>query len=139
MVAEDHVTHNMVTYNAIAQHSSDRDAEFAGVERSLDATLRRLACQANVMLVPACDDGRDSHDLAMFGLSLTSFDLSDAMLAIACCQDPGGDHRLLDLRDLARLDGTYDGIWASDCLTKPEFARCVEDRPAPLARTICSP
>ena len=51
------------------------------------------------------------------------------MLKIAMAQDPEGSYALMDLRDIDRCSGPYDGIFASGCLyhlTKPEFAQCVQ-------------
>lgn len=82
------------------------------------------------VLVAGCGDGRDSRFLRSLGLAVSSFDLSEAMLKIARTQDPDGDYRSLDLRDISRCAGPYDGIHASGCLyhlTRPEFARCVKD------------
>ena len=80
------------------------------------------------VLVPGCGDGRDSRYLAALGLSVISFDLSQAMLHIARTQDPKGAYVLLDMRQIAALVGPFDGIWASGCLyhlNKREFADCI--------------
>jgi hypothetical protein len=48
----------------------------------------------------------------------------------------------LDLRNLARLDRTYDGISESGCLyhlTKPEFARCAATAMRCWRQTGCLP
>ena len=81
------------------------------------------------VLVPGCGDGRDSRFLGSLGLAITSFDLSEEMLKIAMDQDPGGSYALMDLRDIDRCAGPYDGIFASGCLyhlTKREFGQCVQ-------------
>jgi len=124
----DHVAQNMETYDSIAEHY------YVTATPELRAwkeeSMRRFATflpGANV-LVPGCGDGRDSRFLASLGLQVTSFDLSDAMLRIAQEQDPAGTYLKLDLRDMAKLRGPFDGIWASGCLyhlTKAEFAQCV--------------
>lgn len=89
------------------------------------------------VLVPGCGDGRDSRFLAFLGLKITSFDLSEEMLNIARAGDPRGRYTLMDLRDIDKCSGPYDGIFASGCLyhlTKPEFAQCVES-----CRALLSP
>jgi hypothetical protein len=66
--------------------------------------------------------------LRSLGLEISSFDLSEAMLEIAKREDPRGNYSLLDLREIDKCAGPYDGIFASGCLyhlTKHEFARCV--------------
>jgi SAM-dependent methyltransferase len=136
MAADDHVAQNMATYDVIAEHYYLTAT--ADLRAWKEASMRRFAgyLPGKTVLVPGCGDGRDSRYLSALGLAVTSFDLSDGMLAIARRQDPVGDYRRLDFRDLARLDGPYDGIWASGCLyhlTKPEFARCVADCHALLA------
>lgn len=89
------------------------------------------------VLVPGCGDGRDSRFLASLGLTITSFDLSEEMLNIARAGDPRGSYTLMDLRDIDKCSGPYEGIFASGCLyhlTKPEFAQCVES-----CRALLSP
>lgn len=129
MSADDRVAQNVATSTASAQlpHLTATPSLRAWKE----ASMRRFAgsLPGNAVVVPGCDDRRGSHDLAGIGLPLTSLDLSDGMLAMARCQDPGGDHHRPDLRDLAHLDGTYDTIWAGGCvshLLKPGFVRRVE-------------
>lgn len=137
MSADDHVAQNMATYDAIAEHY--HLTATPDLRAWKEASMRRFAghLPGKAVLVPGCGDGRDSRYLSMLGLSVTSFDLSDGMLAIARQKDPQGDYRSLDFRDIASLEGPYDGIWASGCLyhlAKPEFARCVDDCHALLAR-----
>ena len=81
------------------------------------------------VLVAGCGDGRDSRYLALLGLRVISFDLSDAMLAIASARDASGDYRKLDLRDLSGLRVRFDGVHASGCLyhlTKSDLSSCID-------------
>jgi len=124
----DHVPQTIATYNLIApDYKLTATPEMRAWERD---SMRRFAGYLAGMrvLVPGCGDGRDSRFLASLGMKVTSFDLSESMLKIAAVQDPNGSYTLMDLRDIARSDGPYDGIFASGCLyhlTKAEFARCV--------------
>jgi SAM-dependent methyltransferase len=124
----DHVTQNMETYNRIADHY------YVTATPELRAwkeeSMRRFAVflPGPLVVVPGCGDGRDSRFLASLALQVTSFDLSDAMLRIAREQDQSGTYLKLDLRDMANLRGSFDGIWASGCLyhlSKAEFVQCV--------------
>jgi cyclopropane fatty-acyl-phospholipid synthase-like methyltransferase len=104
-----------------------------------EQSMRRFAgyLAGKRVLVPGCGDGRDSRFLASLGLAIASFDLSEEMLKIAMAEDPKGSYVLMDLRDIDRCAGPYNGIFASGCfyhLTKPEFARCVRS-----CRALLSP
>lgn len=72
MSADDRVAQNMPTYNAIAQHCHLTATDCLRAWK--DASMRRVAAYlpGNAVLVPGCDDGRDSHHLATLGLSVTS-------------------------------------------------------------------
>ena len=77
------------------------------------------------VLVVGCGDGRDSKYLSSKNLTVTSIDLSKGMLNEAIRNDPSGDYKLLDLRNIDKLKAQFDGIWASGCLyhlTKNEFS-----------------
>jgi SAM-dependent methyltransferase len=125
----DHVTQTIATYNLIAP---DYKLTATPEMRAWEENSMRSFCgylKGKRVLVPGCGDGRDSRFLASQGLAVISFDLSKSMLAIAKAQDPGGNYTMLDLRDMDRCVGPYDGIFASGCLyhlSKPEFARCVQ-------------
>ena len=126
--ASDHVAQTIATYNLIAHdYKLTATPEMRAWE---EESMRRFAAYlaGKRVLVPGCGDGRDSRFLGSLGLAISSFDLSEEMLKIATAQDPGGSYALMDLRDIDRCAGPYDGIFASGCLyhlTKPEFAQCV--------------
>jgi 2-polyprenyl-3-methyl-5-hydroxy-6-metoxy-1,4-benzoquinol methylase len=124
----DHVTQTIATYDVIAS------------DYKLTATPEMRAWEENSMqrfsghltgkrvLVPGCGDGRDSRFLRSLGLAIDSFDLSEGMLKIAKELDPEGHYSVLDLRELGKCSGPYDGIFASGCLyhlIKQEFAKCI--------------
>jgi len=125
----DHVAQTIATYNAIApDYKLTATPEMRAWEEN---SMRRFSgyLAGNSVLVPGCGDGRDSRFLRSLGLAIRSFDLSAEMLRIAMALDPGGSYALMDLREMERCAGPYDGIFASGCLyhlTKPEFAQCVQ-------------
>lgn len=125
----DHVAQTIATYNLIApDYKLTATPEMRAWEQQ---SMRRFAgyLKGKRVLVPGCGDGRDSRFLSSLGLRVTSFDLSERMLKIAMAEDPGGRYVLLDLREIYKSEGTYDGIYASGCLyhlTKPEFIACVK-------------
>jgi SAM-dependent methyltransferase len=126
----DHVAQTIATYNRIApDYKLTATPEMRAWE---ETSMRRFAgyLAGKRALVAGCGDGRDSRYLRSLGLAVSSFDLSPGMLKIAQAQEPDGDYSCRDLRDVSRCAGTYDGIHASGCLyhlTKPEFAKCVEE------------
>ncbi len=126
---DEHVKRTIATYNLIApDYKLTATPEMRSWEQ---ASMRRFAgyLAGKRVLVPGCGDGRDSRFLLSLGLGITSFDLSEEMLKIAIAEDPKGSYALLDLRDINRCAGPYDGIFASGCLyhlTKQEFAQCVQ-------------
>jgi cyclopropane fatty-acyl-phospholipid synthase-like methyltransferase len=82
------------------------------------------------VLVPGCGDGQDSRYLTSLGLDVLSFDLSDGMLEEARKLDARGQYEKLDLRNVASLARTFDGVYASGCLyhlRRGEFKTFVRD------------
>jgi SAM-dependent methyltransferase len=124
----DHVAQTIATYNVIApDYILTATPEMRAWEEKSMRTFSRFLSGKRV-LVPGCGDGRDSRFLASLALKITSFDLSETMLKIARAQDPEGSYSLMDLRDIDKCAGPYDGIFSSGCLyhlAKPEFASCV--------------
>ena len=127
---EDHVAQTIATYNRIASdYKLTATPEMRAWE---EASMRRFGgyLLGNRVLVAGCGDGRDSRFLHSLGLTVSSFDLSEEMLKIAVAQDPDGNYSHLDLREISRCVGPYDGIHASGCLyhlARPEFRTCIED------------
>ncbi len=124
----DHVRQTIATYNSIApDYQLTATPEMRSWEENSMRRFRGYLAGSRV-LVPGCGDGRDSRFLAALGLTVQSFDLSEAMLKIARAQDPDGSYSLMDLRNMDQCPGPFDGVFASGCLyhlTKAEFARCV--------------
>jgi 2-polyprenyl-3-methyl-5-hydroxy-6-metoxy-1,4-benzoquinol methylase len=125
----DHVAQTIATYNVIAPHYilTATPEMRAWEEKSMRMFASFLSGKR--VLVPGCGDGRDSRYLTSLGLSVTSFDLSETMLSIAKAHHSEGSYSLMDLRDISKCAGPYDGIFSSGCLyhlTKPEFAKCVQ-------------
>jgi 2-polyprenyl-3-methyl-5-hydroxy-6-metoxy-1,4-benzoquinol methylase len=124
----DHVTQTIATYNLIApDYKLTATPEMRAWEED---PMRRFSSYltGKRVLVPGCGDGRDSRFLRSLGLAVDSFDLSEGMLKIAVAQDPGESYALMDLWEIDKCAGPYDGIFASGCLyhfTKLEFAQCV--------------
>jgi SAM-dependent methyltransferase len=133
----DHVAQTIATYNLIApDYKLTATPEMRAWE---EESMRRFAgyLSGSRVLVPGCGDGRDSRFLVSLGLTVTSFDLSEEMLKIARSQDSNGSYVLMDLRDMDRFSGGYDGVFASGCLyhlKKTEFARWLES-----CRTLLAP
>jgi SAM-dependent methyltransferase len=126
---DDHVKQTIATYEVIApNYVLTATPEMRAWE---EKSMRRFSAYlpGKRVLVPGCGDGRDSRFLLSLGLTVTSFDLSPEMLKIAMTQDPEGTYLLMDLRDVEKCAGPYDGIFASGCLyhlAKTEFARFVQ-------------
>jgi len=123
----DYVAETIATYDAIAaDYNLTATPEMrAWVEKSMRQFSGYLV--GTRVLVPGCGDGRDSRFLRSLGLTVDSFDLSESMLSIARAHDPEANYFLLDLREIHKCPGPYDGIYASGCLyhiTKTEFAEC---------------
>src|SRR5205085_11946179 len=107
----DHVAQSIATYDAIAEHY--HVTATPELRAWKEASMRRFAeyLSGKRVLVPGCGDGRDSRFLSSLGLAVISFDLSRGMLAAARESDPHGAYLQMDLRDMASLEGPYDGIW----------------------------
>jgi SAM-dependent methyltransferase len=128
MNAKDHIARTIETYDAIAAdyHVIATPEHRAWLEDSMRKFFRRLPGPS--VLVAGCGEGRDSRFLRDLGASVVSFDLSEGMLTIARAADPAGAYLRLDLRAVATLGRTFDGIWACACLyhlSKPEFRDCL--------------
>jgi 2-polyprenyl-3-methyl-5-hydroxy-6-metoxy-1,4-benzoquinol methylase len=135
----DYVAQTIATYNVIARdYKLTATPEMRAREEN---SMRRFGgyLAGKRVLVPGCGDGRDSRFLRSFGLEIHSFDLSEEMLKIAVAQDPQSTYFRMDLREIDRCEGTYDGIFASGCLyhlNKPEFSECVRFCWALLSRAV---
>src|SRR5580700_2043241 len=134
----DHVAQTISTYDRIApDYILTATTEMRAWEEN-SMRMFKTFLRGKRVLVPGCGDGRDSRFLTALGPDVTSFDLSQAMLRIAKKQDPTGAYDLMDLRDIHKCLGPYDGIFSSGCLyhlTKPEFAQCVQSTRRLLSST----
>ena len=133
---DDHVAQTIATYNVIAPDY--KLTATPGMRAWEESSMQRFTgyLAGKRVLVPGCGDGRDSRYLRSLGLEVHSFDLSEEMLRIAKAHDPEGSYSRMDLREMGKCGGPYDGIFASGCLyhlTKPEFARCVQSCEALLS------
>ena len=135
----DYVAQTIAMYNVIApdyEHTATPEMR-AWEENSMRRFGGYLAGKR--VLVPGCGDGRDSRFLRSLGLEIHSFDLPEEMLKIAVAQDRQSTYFRMDLREIDRCEGTYDGIFASGCLyhlNKPEFSECVRFCWALLSRAV---
>lgn len=129
----DHVKTTIETYNRIAaDYVLTAIPEIRAWEKDSMRIFRRML-PGTLILVPGCGDGRDSRFLSTLGLTVTSFDLSDAMLSLAKANDPAGIYIHLDIRSIKKLPGKFDGVYASGCLyhlTRPEFIEFLSDAPS---------
>jgi cyclopropane fatty-acyl-phospholipid synthase-like methyltransferase len=130
-----HVSKTIATYDVIAPHY--RVTATPELRAWEESSMRLFASylRGSRVLVPGCGDGRDSRYLSSLGLDVWSFDLSDGMLAEARTLDVRGRYVKLDLRDVASLGQTFDGVFASGCLyhlRRDEFATFVHDISAML-------
>lgn len=124
----DHTKRTIETYDQIATsyHLVATPEHRAWLEDSMHEFFVRL--QGTSVLVAGCGEGRDSRYLSGLGAHVTSFDLSDGMLALARSADPEGTYLRVDLRDAQSIGRRFDGIWACACLyhlTKDEFRSCL--------------
>jgi 2-polyprenyl-3-methyl-5-hydroxy-6-metoxy-1,4-benzoquinol methylase len=114
------------TYDKIASHYhvTKTSKLRRWIENSMDLFADYLT-GARVLVV-GCGDGRDSKYLSSKNLIVTSIDLSKGMLDEAIKNDPSGNYKLFDLRNIDKLNAQFDGIWASGCLyhlTKNDFCK----------------
>jgi cyclopropane fatty-acyl-phospholipid synthase-like methyltransferase len=97
------------------------------IEHSMDIFADYLT--GATVLVVGCGDGRDSKYLSSKNLIVTSIDLSKGMLNEATKNDPSGNYKLFDLRNIDKLRAQFDGIWASGCLyhlTRNDFCKFLQ-------------
>jgi len=128
----DHVKTTIETYNRIAaDYRLTAVPELRAWEEDSMRIFQRMLPGRSV-LVPGCGDGRDSWFLRKLGLTVTSFDLSDEMLALAKINDPAGIYKHLDIRSIKKLHSKFDGVYASGCLyhlTRSEFSDFLSNAP----------
>lgn len=127
---DEHVKKTIATYNSIAPHY--RLTATPELRLWEESSMRLFASYLNgcKVLVPGCGDGRDSRYLFSLGLDVFSFDLSDGMLEEARKLDTEGRYEKLDLREVASLGQTFDGVYASGCLyhlSRHEFEKFIND------------
>jgi SAM-dependent methyltransferase len=132
----DHIKTTIETYNRIAgDYRLTAVQEIRAWEEDSMRTFRRMLPGKSI-LIPGCGDGRDSRFLSTLGLTVTSFDLSDAMLSLAKTNDPAGIYKNFDIRSIKEFSGKFDGIYASGCLyylTRPEFVEFLSDAPSVMS------
>jgi SAM-dependent methyltransferase len=127
---DEHVRKTIATYDVIAPHY--RITAIPELRAWEESSMRLFASYlpGSRVLVPGCGDGRDSRYLSSLGLDVLSFDLSDGMLEEARKLDARGRYVKLDLREVASLGQTFDGVFASGCLyhlRRGEFETFVND------------
>lgn len=132
-IPDDRVERTIATYDTIAEryHLANTRERRGRKQHSMSVFLsmlnvKRVPSFQPRVLVVACGLGDDAVYLAEHKTQVTAFDLSPEMLKRAKQADPNGDYRLLDLRDMDKLEGRFDGVWARGCLyhlTPEELAK----------------
>lgn len=102
------------TYNKFAEIRDSSDiAQWKSAERG--AVLQYLHKESAVKLLEiGAGPGRDSLYFQENGLDVTAIDLSDEMVRL--CQNKGIDARVMDFYELNFPDGTFDAVYAMNCL-----------------------
>jgi SAM-dependent methyltransferase len=102
------------TYNAFAsERESSSTQDWKVVERS--DFLQRLQSEGKTRLLEiGAGTGRDSLFFQEKGLTITAVDLSDEMVAF--CREKGLDAQVMDFYDLKFADGSFDAVYALNCL-----------------------
>lgn len=103
------------TYNQIAEdwhkdHQAD-DWWQAGTDKFI-----ALVGQGARVLDVGCGGGTKSRYLLDHGLRVHGIDFSDKMIEICQQENPDGEFTMLDMRDVASLGQTYDGIFSQASL-----------------------
>ena len=117
------------TYNRIAEdwhrdHQSD-DWWVAGT----DVFLKLLPAGAAVLDV-GCGGGTKSKYLAAKGFRVTGIDFSENMIEIARREVPGANFQVIEVLDLLKLPGEFDGVFAQAVLLhvlKQDAPRALRD------------
>ncbi len=116
------------TYNKIAEDwHRDHKSDTWWIETT-DKFISLLK-PGDLVLDVGCGGGLKAKYLISKGLKVTGIDFAENMIAIARREVPAGTFFVMDLRDLPRMDGTFDGILVHTTLVhipKREVGRAVQ-------------
>ncbi len=103
------------TYNKIAE---DWHKDHTQDDWWVDGTLKfiSLVGVGKEVLDVGCGAGTKSKFLKENGLSVTGIDFSEKMIEIAKRENPDISFEVLDMRDVEKLEGMYDGIFIQAAL-----------------------
>lgn len=111
MNTTDPVAGTIDTYNTIAavytEKYFDDTSDFAHIGRFISTVVPH-----GKILEAGCGAGQFSKYLMSKGFTVLGVDLSESMLELARKKVPGGDFRIMDMRNLTFDDGQFDGIIA---------------------------
>lgn len=123
LIPHDRVERTITTYDSIADRYHLANTAERRERKQLSMRIfmsmlaeRPLSKEVPDVLLPACGLGDDAVYLTKQGARVVAFDLSPEMLKKARQADPQGDYRLLDMREMDKLEDRYDGVWARGCL-----------------------
>jgi len=77
-------------------------------QRNASAFLGLLPAPPQCVVDVGCGEGRFDRLLAEIGYSVTGFDASPSLIALATAADPDGDYQVADATSLPREDGSAD-------------------------------
>ena len=89
-----------------------------------------------------CGAGRHARALAGAGYDVLGIDLSPELVAEAARATPRARFQVLDMRDVARLEGSFDGILnvvADTCPDTGTFSVCLDGADSPEPPTVTFP
>ena len=99
---------------------------------TLDEFCRQVNNKNATILELGCGPGNITKYLLNTSLQfrITGLDLAPRMIELAIKNNPGADFRIMDCRDIAKIEEKYDAIMCGFCmpyLSKKESAKLIQD------------
>ena len=103
------------TYDKIAEDWHEDHKNDDWLLEGTDAFISFLS-KGNLILDVGCGTGIKAKYLIDHGLKVIGIDFSDKMIEIAKRENPAGDFRVLDLKDISKIQEDFDAVFAQAVL-----------------------
>lgn len=117
-MSEDIYKENLETWDQLAALYHEKFMHLTHYNASYDVFLQALTKSDSQLLELGCGPGNITHYLLKQqpSLHILGTDISPSMIELAQKNNPNADFKVLDCRDVLKLDRCYDGIIMGFCI-----------------------